>query len=259
MLKFQSFLSGSGGNCTLVSNDTTHLLVDCGATGKYITACLNRVGISPRDLSGILVTHEHRDHTCGVGVMSRTYGLPIYTNEPTFAGMRPIIGRVDEERVIIVNPEKEFTVGDLDVKVFSIPHDAASPVGYSFFHDGEKFSIATDTGHISENLMENLKGSDFVILESNHDIDMLKNGRYPWPLKRRILSETGHLSNDRAGELCSALAKWGTKAFWLGHLSKENNRPDIAYQTVADSLGCHGIKAGVDVALNVLPRCWIAQ
>lgn len=258
MITFQSFLSGSSGNCTLISNGRTHVLIDCGATGRYITQCLGRVGINPHDLSGILVTHEHRDHSCGVGVMARKYGLKIYTNGPTLAGMRPIIGSVDEDSVVLVEPEQSFAVGDLDVQVFSVPHDAACPVGYSLTDGHETFSIATDMGYVADSVVEHLKGSDGVIVESNHDVDMLKNGRYPWPLKKRILSDHGHLSNDRCGELCSALVKSGVKALWLGHLSLENNRPDVAYETVRNTMCCHGIRVGNDVALGVLPRYWIA-
>ncbi len=259
MIKFQSFLSGSSGNCTLVTDDTTHLLIDCGATGRYITECLGRIGLQPNALSGILVTHEHRDHVCGAGVLARKYGVRLYTNEATFAAMRPIVGPVDEDNVEVHAPGEAFYIGDIAVCSFSIPHDASDPVGYCLRSREETFTIATDMGCLSEPVMEALRGSDYAIVEANHDVEMLRNGRYPWPLKKRILSEYGHLSNACAGELCMSLVESGVKCIWLGHLSQENNRPEVAYQTVAGILAENGVQAGRDVALGVLPRYWLPQ
>lgn len=257
MIKFQSFLSGSSGNCTYVTNDSAHVLVDCGATGKYITQCLTRLGVDPGSIDAVLVTHEHRDHVAGAGVFSRKYRVPIIATDGTWGAMERITGSVSESERQNCRPGEEFTVGTLRVRPFSIPHDAGAPVGYRFSDTCDTFTIATDIGHISDELEENLSGSDSIIIEANHDLEMLRTGRYPYSLKRRILGERGHLSNDACGRLCAMLAKTGTKSFWLGHLSKENNVPSLAHEAVKQILNQEGISAGADVGLNVLPRYWL--
>lgn len=257
MIKFQSFLSGSSGNCTFVTNDDVNILVDCGASGKYITECLNRIDVTPQNIDAILVTHEHRDHTTGVGILSRKYNIPIFANEDTWLGMEPIIGTIKEENRKIIQPDKDFAIHDFVIHPFDIPHDANHPVGYGFCDHDQKFTIATDIGHISDELIGQLAGSDYLILEANHDIDMLRNGRYPYPLKRRILGDKGHLSNEMAAQVCVMLAKTGTKAFWLGHLSEENNLPALAYETVNCMLKEEKIAVGSDVSLSVIPRYWL--
>lgn len=257
MIKFQSFLSGSSGNCTYVTNDETHLLVDCGATGKYIVQCLERLGIAPKQIHALLITHEHRDHIAGVGVLARKYHIPIYATEGTWKQLENICGAIPNDCRELCRPGKELNLSGLSALPFSIPHDAAEPVGYRFSDNGNHFSIATDIGHISDEITEQLAGSDSVIIEANHDLEMLRGGRYPYPLKQRILSENGHLSNDTCGRLCSMLAKRGTKSFWLGHLSQENNVPSLAYETVKSILQEEGMAVGSEVGLNVLPRYWL--
>ncbi len=258
MIKFQSLLSGSSGNCTYVTDDTTHLLVDCGATGKYITECLSRLGVHPSQISAILVTHEHRDHVSGVGVLSRKYGIPVLATEGTLSEMNGICGRF-HSCADKISSGKEISIGSLSVRAFSIPHDAAEPVGYRFADDGSTFAIATDLGHISDELTEELTGSNSIIIEANHDSELLRTGPYPYYLKRRIAGERGHLSNDSCGHLCAMLAKTGTRAFWLGHLSQENNVPTLAYESVKSILEKEGIMVGTDVGLNVLSRYWLKE
>ncbi len=250
MLKFQSFLSSSSGNATFITDDTVSLLVDCGANGKYITECMRRIGISPIKLSGILVTHEHRDHIAGIGVMSRKYNIPVYATEKTWNAIGDSIGPIRDENRKFVLPELNF--GSLSVKSFKIPHDAADPVGYRFESDDQSFTIATDIGHITNELESALIGSDAVIIEANHDEDMLNSGPYPFYLKKRILSDKGHLSNKKCGDFCAKLAETGTSSIWLGHLSSENNTPELAYKTVKLALSEH-----TDTMLNVLPKYWI--
>lgn len=257
VLRFQSFLSSSSGNCTFITDGETNILIDCGANGKYITECLDRIDVSPDSINAILVTHEHRDHTLGVGILSRKYDIDIFASEDTWRGMEPIIGKVSHAHINSIQSKKRFLIGALEVTPFSIPHDAKGAVGYKLTSEGKSMAIATDTGHISDELFNNLKGCESVIVEANHDINMLRQGRYPFPLKRRILSEIGHLSNDDCGRLCAMLAKTGTKALWLGHLSKENNLPELAYKTVKDILEEQNIRVGNDVCLNVLPPTWI--
>ncbi len=255
MIKFQSFLSGSSGNCTFVTNDKVHVLVDCGAGGRYITECMRRVGIAPERLSAIFITHEHSDHIYGVGVMSRKFNVPVYANLKTWSAIGDSLGKIAPENQRVL--KDETNIDNLTIKAFSIPHDAADPVGYTFLCDNHKFTIATDIGKITPDVLENLEGSDSIIVEANHDVDMLKTGRYPQYLKKRILGDKGHLSNELCGNLCSQLAQKGTSSFWLGHLSAENNRPELAYQTVFSALSDVENKTNGSISLNVLPRYWI--
>ncbi len=255
MIKFQSFLSGSSGNSTLVTDDVTHLLVDCGAGGKYITECMQRVGINPTELSGILITHEHRDHIAGAGILSRRFNLPIYATPKTWASIGSTLGNIAPQNQR--NTEATMTFGDIQVEAFAIPHDAAEPVGYSFMKQDEKLTIATDMGEVTDSVLSHLVGSHTVIIEANHDVTMLQNGRYPYPLKKRIAGSKGHLSNEACGKLCVKLVESGTRALWLGHLSAENNKPSLAYDTVAAILQNASFTVGGSLALNVLPRYWI--
>ncbi|MGN1059476.1 MAG: MBL fold metallo-hydrolase [Clostridia bacterium] len=255
MIRFQSFLSGSSGNCTFITDGTVHLLIDCGAGGKYITECMRRIGVAPDALSGILITHEHRDHIAGAGIMSRKFNIPIYATPKTWEAIRDSLGTLAPGNRRLTEPV--MRIGGLSVRSFPIPHDAAQPVGYSFTSGSERFTVATDLGCVTDDLLETLMGSTSVIIEANHDVDMLKKGRYPYPLKKRILGDRGHLSNENCGRLCARLAKNGTCAFWLGHLSAENNNPLLAYDTVAASLQEESLTVGAGVALNVLPRYWI--
>lgn len=255
MIKFQSFLSGSSGNCTLVTDDATHLLVDCGAGGKYIAECMQRVGIEPSALSGILITHEHRDHIAGAGILSRRYNLPVYATAKTWAAIGTTLGVIAPQNQKTTEPCMQF--GNITVEAFSIPHDAADPVGYSFLCGDDKLTIATDMGEVTEQVFAHISGSTAVIVEANHDLLMLRNGRYPYPLKKRIMSPKGHLSNEACGRLCVRLAQSGTRVFWLGHLSAENNEPNLAYDTVSAVLQEASLTVGSGLTLNVLPRYWI--
>ncbi len=252
MIKFQSFLSGSSGNATFVTDDHVHFLVDCGAGGRYITECMRRIGISPSELSGIFITHEHHDHIAGAGILSRKFGIPIYATEKTWDAMENALGNILPHNKRILEGSLDFDT--VRVSFFPIPHDAADPVGYSFETLDGKFSIATDMGHISETVMAHIKGSDSVILEANHDVEMLQKGPYPFHLKKRILGDKGHLSNELCGKMCVSLAKTGTKAVWLGHLSGENNRPELAFETVSAVLKEENVNG---LSLNVLPKQWI--
>ena len=249
MIKFISLISGSSGNSTLISDGQTHLLIDCGMSGKRLKEKLSCTGVDPQQLSGVLITHEHTDHTCGVGVIARRYGLPVFATEKTFGAMD--IGAIDANQINIVVPDTDFVAGTIRVTPFSIPHDAADPVGYSFCISGEKYTVATDIGFMPDKLFSHLAGSDSIILESNHDIEMLRYGSYPYDLKRRILSNVGHMSNDLTAETSLRLADSGTKRIMLAHLSHENNTPDIARITTASMLDREGYS---DVELYVADR-----
>ena len=249
-----SIRSSSKGNAILVCTKNTHLLVDCGISGKLAKEGLNELGLKPESLDGILITHEHQDHIGGVGVMSRRYGLPIYANQKTWAAMASALGKLNDGNRRTFENETEFMIGDITVRPFPIPHDAADPVGYSFTSGEKKVSIATDIGVLEESIFRAVKGSDAILLEANHDRNLLDMGSYPLPLKQRIRSEKGHLSNEDAGYAAKFLCKMGTCQIMLGHLSAENNYPLLAEQTVVNILKESGIEPGRDLALSVAPR-----
>lgn len=254
MVKFCSLYSGSSGNSIFISSGNTRLLIDAGLSCKKIVQALDSIDESPSSISALLITHEHSDHIRGAGILMRKLGVPLYVNEKTWYAMKKSIGKVSEDLVNIINTGEFFEIGDIIVKSFPIPHDAVDPVAYSFFIGNNKITTATDIGHVTEELYDNLKGSCTVLLESNHDVEMLMVGGYPWPLKKRILGDKGHLSNETCAGLSVELAKSGTKRFVLGHLSKENNFPDLAYQTTYNELNHNGFKIGEDVLLKVASR-----
>lgn len=250
-----SLRSGSRGNASLVSGGNTKLLVDCGVSGKSVTSALADVDVYPEDISAIAVTHEHIDHIAGIGVMMRRYHIPVWANAATWTAIESQVGKIDKSLVNIFDNDSSFEIGEIGVKPFSIPHDAADPVGYSFMCGDEKVAVATDIGELKKDLFEAIRGSKTVLLESNHDVNMLEIGKYPPQLKRRIRGKLGHLSNDDAGRAAEFLVRLGTERIILGHLSEENNYPELARQTVICVLNDAGIKCGRDVLLGVaLPQ-----
>jgi len=254
MVKFCSLFSGSSGNCIFVSDEKTKILIDAGLSGVRIIEALNSIGEDPSEISAILITHEHSDHTKGVGILSRKFNIPIYANSGTWEGMRRELGKIKPEFAKVFSTDNDFMVGDIGVRPFQIPHDAAEPVGYSFYIGSKKVTTATDIGHMNNTILGELKKSDILLLESNHDIEMLKVGPYPYYLKQRILSDHGHLCNEMAGKVISYMAEQGTRYFVLGHLSRENNFPELAYQTTLNALVEKGIEVGKEVSLEVAAR-----
>jgi len=254
MVNFCSLFSGSSGNAIFLSAGKTKLLIDSGLSGKRIIQALLSIGENPSELSAVLVSHEHGDHVKGVGIISRKFDIPIYANENTWCAMERYIGPVNAKNRIYFNTGMEFNVGDVCVCSFPIPHDAVEPVGFNFYAQEKKITIATDIGHMTNKLLKYFEMSDLLLLESNHDVEMLKVGRYPWVLKKRILGETGHLSNEMAGKVVAYMAEKGTRNFLLGHLSKENNFPELAYETVCNFLREKQIEAGRDIMLEVVHR-----
>lgn len=239
MLKFCSLYSGSTGNSFLVKNDDTCILVDAGVSGIKIVEALDSIGLKIEQIDAILVTHEHTDHTKSVGTLSKKYNIPVFANAETWMAMPTEDKKVPENLKNIFYIDKKFTIGNLEIQAFSIPHDAANPCGFSIFGSGKKISIATDVGHITPSIFENLKESSFVLLESNYDPEVLKCSPYPYHLKRRISSPDGHLPNKEAGVTISNLIPSGLNSAMLGHLSKENNFPELAHQTVVNELLAH--------------------
>ena len=244
MLKLCNLFSGSTGNCTFIGTNQVKILVDAGVCARSIERALREIGESPEDIDAILVTHEHSDHIKGIGVLARRYGMKIFANSPTWNAMEPAIGQYrEDQRMEFSRGEGVFSLGDLEVRAFSIPHDAAAPVGYTFtgLSGRAKAAVATDIGHITDNIRDNILGSDAVLLESNHDPVMLKNGPYPPMLQARIRGKNGHLNNFECGKMAVELAASGTGSLILGHLSLHNNTPSLAFQTVRASLSEAGL------------------
>ena len=237
-MRLCSIASGSSGNCIYVGSDATNLLIDTGISGKKVEFGLNSLDLTTKDLNGIFVTHEHSDHIKGLGVIARKCGVPIYATSGTIRAMKESgsLGKLPEGIFHEIQGDSDYQVGDLTIHPFHISHDAAEPVGYRIHQGEHSVGIATDMGVYDEYIVDNLKGLDALLLESNHDVNMLQVGSYPYYLKRRILGERGHLSNETAGKLLCRLLHDGMKDILLGHLSKENNYEALAYETVCSEV-----------------------
>ena len=236
MLNFCSLYSGSSGNSLFVETQNTKILIDAGVSCKKIETALNDININPSSLDGILVTHEHIDHVQALGTLSKKYDLPVFVNQETLDAMPKQRDKISDKNVKLFKVNDNFEIGDLKIHPFSIPHDAANPCGFSLYKDDKKISIATDIGHMTNSILKNLEESLFVLLEANYDPEILRCTSYPFSLKSRIAGPTGHLSNEIAGKTISYLLQSGLKNAMLGHLSKESNFPELAYQTVVDEL-----------------------
>ena len=254
MIRFATLFSSSSGNCTLISNDDTNILVDAGVSASKIDKALAEIGIDICELDGIVVTHEHIDHIRSIGVLSRGNNIPVYANGPTMDIIANTVGDLHEHNKRIIECSKSFEIRSMNITPFPIPHDATSPMGYTIDTGNCKVSVATDTGHITKSMLVNMSKSEAVLIEANHDVDMIKNGKYPYMLKKRILSDDGHLSNDNAAWLDTQLALWGTKKIILGHLSDKNNTPEKAYGAAVKKLEENDIKVNSDVILKVASK-----
>ena len=233
-MRLCSIASGSSGNCVYVGSDATHLLIDAGISGRRIEAGVAELGLKLSEIDGIFVTHEHADHISGLGVLARKYGLPIYGTRGTISAIRQThaLGQIDEELFHYIQADEKYTIKDVTLYPIRTSHDAAAPVAYRISHDKQKAAVITDLGCYNEYTVECLKDLDILYLEANHDIHMLQAGPYPYYLKQRILGEKGHLSNEAAGKLLSRLLHDNMQAVMLGHLSQENNLPELAYESV---------------------------
>ena len=233
-MRLCSIASGSSGNCIYVGSDTTHLLFDVGISGKRTENGLKQLDLSPRDLDGIFITHEHADHIAGLGVLARKYGIPVYATAKTIEAIKQMknLGNLDDSLFHSVKADEKIIVKDMTVNPMHISHDAADPVAYRISHDRKKVAIVTDLGKYDDYTVESLRGMDALLMEANHDINMLQVGPYPYYLKQRILGERGHLSNEASGQLLTRILHDKLQAVFLGHLSKENNLPELAYETV---------------------------
>lgn len=251
-MKLHPLKSGSKGNACLVYTDDTKILVDCGISGKAVKTAMSEIGLCPEQLSGIVVTHEHNDHIKGIGVMMRRYHVPVYANSMTWSAiMTNDLGKLNNENIKIFEGIEPFSIGDVGIKPFEIPHDAAFPVGYCFDDGQTKAAVATDIGMLTEDIFREIGGAKTVLLESNHDLGMLETSSYPYYLKQRIRGKLGHLSNEDAAKATEFLVKMGAEKIILGHLSEENNFPQLAYETVKCGLFESEIMIGRDLELSV--------
>ena len=250
MARFCSLYSGSGGNCIAVGCGGKYILIDAGRSAKKIRERLGEEEIDPSDIAGIFITHEYVDHIAGVRVLASSLKVPVYATEGTaeFLQENGHAKNVD----LRLLPEGQVDMGDMGVSCFATSHDAAESCGFRVeCADGRSISLATDTGVITPVIHQAIEGSDLVYLESNHDINMLYSGGYPYPLKKRIASDKGHLSNEACSAELPVLARAGTTRFVLGHLSAENNMPILARQSALQELGKYGIREGKDYLLSV--------
>lgn len=237
-MRMCSIVSGSSGNCIYIGSDTTHILIDAGISGKRTEEGLNKLGLSMADVSAVLVSHEHADHIQGLGVLARKYHKNICCTKGTRDAILQDgkVGKIDEDLFSEVYADEKFTIGDLQITPIKISHDAAQPVAYKISHGTKRCAVVTDLGYYDDYIVESLRGVNVLLLEANHDVNMLQVGPYPYYLKQRILGQRGHLSNESCGQLMCKLAHKDLQAVVLGHLSKENNLPELAYETVRSEM-----------------------
>ncbi|ASS94619.1 MBL fold metallo-hydrolase [Peribacillus simplex] len=248
-MHFSVLASGSTGNAFFVETEDQSFLVDAGLSGKALEALFQDIGRDMSKLSGILVTHEHSDHIKGLGVVARKHKLPIYANAKTWNAMDRSIGEIATDQKFIFEMEQVKTFGSLDIESFGVSHDAAEPMFYVFHHEDKKLVVITDTGYVSDRMKGIISNADAYVFESNHDVSMLRMGKYPWSIKRRILSDVGHVCNEDAALAMSEVAGDKTKRIYLAHLSLDNNMKDLARMSVEQTLKTKGIIVGEQFSL----------
>ncbi len=243
--------SGSKGNSVYIGTKDTKILIDAGLSGSKIESVLKDINLSLNDIDAVFVTHEHSDHIDGVGVISRKYNLPIYATEGTWENMYQKIGKISSNNKKLVYNDEGILLNDMFIRPFSVPHDAKEPVCYTVLYNGIKVCVATDMGHITKDVIDNIRHCSALVLESNHDVNMLKMSNYPYNLKNRILGKYGHISNETCGKLLSCVMNDKLKNVFLAHLSQDNNTPELAYLTVSSILEEFGIYSEKDVNLHI--------
>lgn len=249
MFKYCSLYSSSSGNSFFVQSDSTKIIIDAGVSLKKITTALEEININGEDINAILVTHDHIDHTKSLATLSNKYNIPVYASKKTWDAIPDISSKIPEYNRKSFTISEAFSIGDIKVLPFHTPHDAADPCGFNLYNSNKKISIATDIGYVSEELLNHLKESSCILLESNYDPEILKCSSYPYMLKQRISSDKGHLSNISAAKTLSELYKSGLEKALLIHLSKENNFPELAYETIKnETLNC------TNLSIDVAPR-----
>ena len=257
MLKFISLGSGSSGNCYYLGTATDGLIIDIGVGLRTLKKHCRDYGIRLSDVHRVLITHDHADHIKSVGAFSHEYKVPVYATKKVHEGIDQnycITRKVATERKMVLVPGQRVQLGEFSVLPFTVPHDASENLGFEIQSEGITFVIITDVGSITDDIRESISRANYLVIEANHDEEMLLNGPYPEYLKRRILSDTGHLSNKNCAETLANHMTEGLKHVWLCHLSEENNHPELARKTVETILRSYGIVVGKDVELEVLRR-----
>lgn len=248
-MRFSVLASGSTGNAIYIENDQHAFLVDVGLSARKMEKQFSMIGRDIKRLTGIFITHEHSDHIKGLGAVARKYGVPIYANRKTWEAMNGNVGEIPTDQRFQFDMETVKSFGSMDVQSFAVSHDAVDPMFYIFHENGRKLVLITDTGYVSDRMKGLIKGADSFVFESNHDVSMLQMGRYPWSVKRRILSDVGHVSNEDAAVAMSEVVEQKETRIYLSHLSKDNNMKDLARLSVSQTLQSCGIMPGEFVHL----------
>ncbi len=257
MLKFISFGSGSSGNCYWLSTETDAIIIDIGVGLRGLRKHSREYGVSLQQVHQVLITHDHADHIKSVGSFSADFKLPIYATREVHSGINRnycVAKKVAKELTFYVEKGQTITLGSFQVTPFGVPHDSMDNVGYFVEAGGTNFCLITDAGMVTDEMKTFISRAHHLVIEANHDEEMVKNGPYPQFLKDRILSGTGHLSNRSCGETIAQNMSEGLRHVWLCHLSEENNHPELARKTVESVLRSYGIIVGTDLQLEVLKR-----
>ncbi len=248
-MKFSVLASGSTGNAVYIEAGSTKLLVDAGVGIRQLQAAFQEIAVSGSELQAVVVTHEHSDHIKGLAAVVRKWNVPIYMSVGTWSKVQQLWKEEEAVQARHIRSGTVFTLGELVIEPFAISHDAEEPLGFCFYHGEDKLALATDLGYVNDRVREVTRGANTFIVESNHDLEMLRSGTYPWHLKRRILGDKGHLSNDSASEFLGDVISEDTEQVYLAHLSKENNRPELAVQTVTK--GLHDMLRGAEERMTI--------
>ena len=257
MLKFISFGSGSSGNCYYLSTATDALIIDIGVGIRTLKKLCRDYGVDLNRVNHLLITHDHADHIKSVGSFSHDYKVPVYATQQVHKGIDAnycITRKIAPDLKVSIEPDLQLNLGDFRIKPFAVPHDSSENVGYEIVADGICFVIITDAGCITDEMKEAIAKAEYLVIEANHDVEMLKSGPYPEYLKKRIASKSGHLSNKDCGSALAENMSEHLRHIWLCHLSEENNHPELARKTVETILKSYGVIPGKDVELDVLKR-----
>lgn len=249
-LRYSILASGSTGNVTYLETNQHRILIDAGLSGKKIEGLMKKINRSLKDVEAIFVTHEHSDHSHGVGVLARRYGMDVYANKGTWDAMAKRVSKIPLAQKHIIAPNSVKDLGDMQVESFAVSHDAAEPQFYQVHHDNKTFCILTDTGYVSDRVAGTIKNADAYLMECNHDTEMLRMGPYSWPLKQRILGDEGHLSNEEGADALMDVVGPRTKEIFLGHRSQHNNMRSLAHLTVASLMEQHDFGVDHDFSLD---------
>ncbi|NLM46031.1 MAG: MBL fold metallo-hydrolase [Firmicutes bacterium] len=254
MLELCMLASGSSGNAVYVATEKARILIDAGLSGKRLAKALAEIGADAAALDALLLSHDHLDHTCGASVLAKRYHLPVYATQPTWNAAGKQLDSLPTVLRHFFAAGDKIVFADLEVETFPVPHDAAGPVGFVLRQGDRAAALVTDLGCVTPYIMGCLQNLDGIVIEANHDEKMLFNGRYPWPLKKRISGKTGHLSNDMAAECLTKIISPRTKQVVLAHLSAENNLPSLALDTICSRLETAGITPGRQINVRVAAR-----